>query len=243
MNKLRVMVTDKETALVKSIARKVFVTYCPLGEAGEMTKADFYHYGMIGLLEAKKRYDRSKKVPWLAFAAYRIRGAMLDQLRQQPAIRLPQGVQQKVKELNAAKAELSRIGAPTDANALAGRLDWTVAEVHDTFAKIPYLVPAETEKSGDNMEREMTEVTLTAEGSPERSVMKKEAAELVRRCLEGLPSPKDRLVIEARHLEGLKLRELADVLNCSIENVRQWQKRVEALMRDCMARHGWSVEA
>ena len=78
--------------------------------------------------------------------------------------------------------------------------------------------------------------------SPEEEAMRRDAAELVNRCLEALPSAQDRMVIISRVLDGLKLREVAKTLGCSLESVRQRQKRVEKMMKTCMENHGWSME-
>jgi RNA polymerase sigma factor FliA len=48
-----------------------------------MSYEDVLQYGLIGLLEASKSYDQQKKVPFEAYAAYRIRGNILNNLRYQ----------------------------------------------------------------------------------------------------------------------------------------------------------------
>jgi len=243
MNNLHVMITPKETSLVWRTASRVYNKYCPAGEASELSKEDFYHYGIIGLLEAKKRFEPSKGVPWLAFAAKRVMGAMIDQLRQQPAIRLPQEPYKYVKALKEARMALAQNGQKIHAKALALRLGWSLEEVHRVSAMIPTRLPVDTESRDDEEEGGLNRVVLAArDGNPEDAAMRREVAELVNRCLEALPSPKDRLVIVSRVLEGLKLRKVAETLGCSLENVRQWQKRVEQMMKDCMERQGWTMD-
>jgi RNA polymerase sigma factor for flagellar operon FliA len=241
MNKLQVMITPKETALVRKTAARIYHRYAPAGDAGELSKEEFYHYGIIGLLEAKKRFDPSKGVPWLAFAAKRVTGAMLDQLRRQPAIRLPQGAYQKVKALKEAKTALLRDGLNVHGKALANRLGWSVAEVHRVSAMIPTLVPADGASTESDDQRGGPMVLRVPGESPEEGAMRRDAAELVNRCLEALPSARDRMVIVSRVLDGLKLREVAETLGCSLESVRQRQKRVAEMMRICMENHGWSM--
>jgi RNA polymerase sigma factor (sigma-70 family) len=104
-------------------------------------------------------------------------------------------------------------------------------------------VPAE-EAGVDSEDAEaFSGVVIRDDGDdPEARTLRHEMAELIQRCLEALPSPQDRLVIVSRVIEGLKLKDLAETLGRSIENIRQWQKRVEKLMRACMERHGWSME-
>jgi len=241
MDKVHVMITPKETSLIRGVASEVYSVYCPAGEAGEITRDDLYHYGIIGLLEAKQKYDGSKGVPWLAFAAFRVRGAMLDQFRKQPMIRLPQARQKKVKELKEARMDFLQNGIKPDAEMLAGRLEWSVEEVHKVSNLTPSLIPADADRREGEEGLKFGGVVLTGDGDdPETAAIRKEMAALVNRCLEALPTPQDRLIIVSRVLEGLKLREVAEMLGCSLENVRQWQKRVEKMMKVCMERHGWS---
>jgi len=243
MDNLRVMITPKEMSLVRRIAADVYRTYCPAGDAGEITKDDLYHYGIIGLIEGKQSYDNTRGVPWLAFAAFRVRGAMLDQFRRQPMIRLPQARQQKVKELREARDEQTRSGLDTRPEALALRLKWRVEEVHEVLAMCPSLVQAEEERRDRGDAADFSGTVLKDGGDdPEAATLGQEMAELIHACLEALPSSTDRLVIVSRVLEGMKLKEVAGMLGCSMENVRQWQKRVEKMMKKCMEKHGWSLD-
>jgi len=243
MNKVHVMITPKETSLVRKIAVEVYVSYCPAREAGDITREDLYHYGIMGLLEAKPKYDKSRGVPWLAFAAFRIRGAMMDQIRRQPMIRVPQASQQKVKQLKEVRTELAKTGSLAHPETLAEKLGWSVEEVHEVSGRSISFSSVHADSEATDSEFEYKEVTLTDDRpSPEAKVIHKEMAHLINKCLETLPSPEERLIIVSRVCEGLKLKELAKVLGCSLENVRQRQKQVEKLLKICMERHGWDME-
>ena len=136
-----------------------------------------------------------------------------------------------------------RNGVKADAEMLAGRLQWSVEEVHKVSGMSPSLMPADADRREEEEGLKFKGVVLTGDGDdPETAALRKEMAVLVNRCLEALPSPQDRLVIVSRVLEGLKLREVAETLGCSLENVRQWQKRVEKMMKICMESHGWSMD-
>ena len=67
---------------------------------------DLVQAGIVGLLEASARYSPAFELPFSAFAGYRIRGAILDSLRQQdPAARKLRRAQ---RSLENARAELVR---------------------------------------------------------------------------------------------------------------------------------------
>ena len=50
--------------------------------SSEISRDDLIQAGMIGLIEAASRYDPSRNIPFEQFAKVRIRGAVIDELRQ-----------------------------------------------------------------------------------------------------------------------------------------------------------------
>ncbi len=63
------------------------------------TRQDMFHDGIIGLMDAKQKYDPDTQVPFRAYAGIRIHGAIVDAMRKKPVIRLPQEKQAQVKAL------------------------------------------------------------------------------------------------------------------------------------------------
>ncbi len=243
MAEIHQIITRKETAIVRYLAQKVYREFCPAGEGGQIKENDLFHCGIQGLLEARRSFDGSRGIPLLAFAARRIRGAMIDSIRKLPIIRLPQEQQQKVKELEQAKFEISRSGGAPDVNALAEKLGWPTTKVHKVMGLSPSLVPvAGTDSSGAGAGAvPVGTVLVDQRPGPEMAIMKKELAELIRKCLEIIKN-KSRLVLMARYFEELTLREIAATLGCSIEKVRLDQKKAEKKMKTCLEDQGWTGE-
>lgn len=225
--------------MLRAIAREVLRQFGPAREYGQIGEEELVHEGILGLLEARQNFKVEKGVPWLAFAAYRVRGAMLDALRRLPLVRLPQEARQKVKELQAAGRELLQASGESDPVRLAEHLGWSLAEVHEVAQLTPALVTIGDPDGEDDEDAPLPLVlTDTLTPDPEMAAARRELAELVRDCLEKIPQDQDRLVLLGRVVHGLKLRELAETIGCSIENVRLVQKKVEAWMRSCLARQG-----
>jgi len=63
--------------LVKLIAAKEVKSYSYQGSF-----EDICHYGVIGLLDAAKKYDKSRKLKFTTYASIRIRGAIRDAFRE-----------------------------------------------------------------------------------------------------------------------------------------------------------------
>ncbi|MDB9789527.1 sigma-70 family RNA polymerase sigma factor, partial [Gammaproteobacteria bacterium] len=70
------MVVEKYAPLVKRIAHHLL-----LRMPASVQVDDLVQSGMIGLLEAAKKYDVSKGASFETYAGIRIRGSMLDEVR------------------------------------------------------------------------------------------------------------------------------------------------------------------
>jgi len=241
MDNLHVMITPKETKLVHRIAGRVYVKYCPAGKRGQIMREDLYHYGIIGLLEAKTRFESSKGVPWPAFAAFRIRGAMLDAIRKIPVIRLPQEKQQQVIALKKSQETFEKNGISPDPERLAKELGWSMDEVHEGLNLSPGVVTAE--QHNDDTEGGGQRIILKdRRPNQESETMRKELSVVIDMCLEKL-SDDSRIIFLERELEGVKLKDLAKTYNCSMETIRNWYKKACDKMKKCMEDNGFSLDA
>ncbi len=238
------LLTPADKKMVQRIARRVYIRYTPGGADGRaLTKEELFHYGIIGLLEAQKNFAKDQGTPWAVFAAFRIEGAMLDHIRKAPLIRLPQKVQERVRKLKDVRSQLEQDGDPVCAHNMAKMLNWSTEEVEETLALIPSVITiAEEDSRYDDAGNFTDEVVLTDRSEdcdPQDNLLKKELALLVEHCLQTLPEIRDRLIIKARKLEDVTLRELAASFKCSIESIRKREKTALIQLRECLQRNGW----
>lgn len=79
---------DKYFDMVKISAAKIYNTAKRSGAKAVQPelKDDLYQSGMIALMEAWNNYDPSKEASFRTYAFYRIRGAMLDHLRNEDTV-------------------------------------------------------------------------------------------------------------------------------------------------------------
>jgi len=241
MNDIYVMITQTESEMVLKIARRIYRKYCPAGERGFFTLDDLKHYGIIGLIEAKRSYDPKRRVPWLKFAPYRIYGAILDEIRKAALIRLPQNVQEKVKAVKTAENKIICKGEIPTPEALARELGWQIEEVFEALALSPKLVSvADTWKDTEDTPKPGV-VIPDPKDDPEGTFVRKELLDIFQKCLEKLSS-KLRFIFNSRVLEDVKLKDLAATFGCSIESIRLRQGEAKAQLKECFQRHGWSKE-
>ena len=238
MTKIHILITKEETKLVKKIASNIYSKYFPMGGHGTVLKDELYHWGIVGLCEAKQRFDESRGIPFPAFAARRVEGEMLDNIRKLPMVRLPQEKQNRVKELRAAKDELLNNGKSVNPEALALILRWPLEEVHQVINLSPSINFLDHPATDEDDDRVPGDIISDDSLNPEELNIKKQIAENVNRCLEALDVNPDRIVIQGRFNLEQTLKELADELDCSIQQVSNIQRRAEGLMRDCLKRQG-----
>jgi RNA polymerase sigma factor FliA len=244
-NDASVMITPREKALVGKIASNVYKHYCPAGQAGQIEFDELFNLGIIGLLEAKNRFDPDRGIPFMVYASSRIRGAMLDQIRYQPIIRTSQELAQKIKKLKSARETLFRKEQPVNDKILADKLGWTEDGVRNVSKQSVHVVTAmeSVEKQLDGYQKFWGEIISDNSPSAENIVLVNELAACVQECLKKLPSDEYRIVLIGRVVENLNLRELADVLNCSNQTVANRQEKAQELMKICLEKKGWTLEA
>ncbi len=180
---------------------------------GAMDRDDMMQIGLMGLLEALRRYgEPDERFP--AFAALRVRGAILDELRRQDW--RPRSVRQESFRLKAEVRELTkRLGRePTEAEVLAG-LDISP----EAYLAYQQDSNAETLASFDDLFD-----SLSNEASSQRSP---EAELVLKRSLQqalGTLSEREQRVIQLYYEYELSLKEIAAVLGLTEARICQINK-------------------
>lgn len=180
---------------------------------GTMDRDDMMQIGLMGLLEALRRYgEPDDRFP--AFASLRVRGAILDELRRQDW--RPRSVRQESFRLKTEVRELTkRMGRePTEAEVLAG-LDISP----EAYLAYQQDSNAETLASFDDMFD-----ALSNEASSQRSP---EAELVLKRSLQqalGTLSEREQRVIQLYYEYELSLKEIAAVLGLTEARICQINK-------------------
>lgn len=232
------------SALIRWTARKAYRRHVP-NSAGQgiIELSELEHQGILGWLEAPD-YDESQDTPIAAFARPYVYGRMMDFLRKNLAlVRVPQDRWAEVRALQQAKEELLNAGEALGHENLARRLGWPIGKVASVEREIPRSSPLDADEPSRPTRTGETRELISEEVSPEQSVLRSQLTRAVQACLGEL-TPRDRLVVLARKLEGLKLKDLAERLDCSMERVRQLEMRALSSLRECLEARGWTgVEA
>lgn len=178
---------------------------------------DLVNDGLVGLMEAIDRFDPGRGIRFGSFAEARVRGAILDALRERDAA--SRSLRRKLRELDAATARVEqRLGrAPSDEE-LSGELRITTQELQRLRSdrECARAVPGDPR---------IDEASAEA-GFPSRSPNPFELvsdAELLARLerLVGELPERERLILSLYYHEGLTLKEIGALLSVTESRVCQ----------------------
>ena len=110
--------------LIKYIASRL-----ALRLPSHISMEDLISSGIIGLIDAVQKFDPSKNINFKTYAEFRIKGAMLDELRSLDWI--PRSVRKKTHLIEDAYAKLQRsLGRPAEAEEVAEFMDLEIGEFY-----------------------------------------------------------------------------------------------------------------
>jgi RNA polymerase sigma factor for flagellar operon FliA len=189
--------------------------------------------GTIGLIEAFNNFDASRGLAFSTFAAPRIRGAMLDELRRQDHV--PRSVRRRARELNAATESLTNaLGRAPDQSQLADAMGvdlptlfrWQSESDQGRF--IPLERTAEGTPTGSRIPMEHL-IASDSQAVDDRLTMDQEVSRLRDALLE-LPE-QERNVLSLYYFEELKLAEIAQIIGVSESRVSQIRAKAIGRLR------------
>jgi RNA polymerase sigma factor for flagellar operon FliA len=187
-----------------------------------LSKEDLVSAGVIGLIEAYKRYNPSKKVKFRTYAEIRIKGAILDEIRKFDII--PRSVRDKANELEETIRELyNKKGEMPETEEIAEALGISLDEYYKLLENLKGIqfVDLENFKQLNPDYDEDALVNLIASNEDvERDYILKDLVERLEKALEYL-SEKERLVLALYYHEGLTMKEVANVLGYTESRISQ----------------------
>lgn len=193
---------------------------------------DLVSIGVLGLIEAVDRFDPEAGVQFKTFAAYRIRGAILDSVCELDGI--PAHKRSKAKRVRLAISVLEqRLGRTPSSEEVAEELGVSMEEYHQWINDIRGITVASLAANLTTDSGEISlEDTIADKDSvqPEALVEQAEREELVARGLNALPGL-ERKVAKMYFQEGLCLRQIAASLNLHITRVSQLKTRATEMLR------------
>ena len=199
---------------------------------------DLIHTGVLGLIEAVNHYDPGKHIDLGAYAKHRIRGAILDSLRDLDWG--PRLLRKKGRDLDQTRERLqARLGRACEETELATEAGISLEDLRDLQEKLLRLDLAALheqqmdEKSGNSIEKQPASGNL----DPFAICAQGELQGLLRQAIGELPG-RERQVLALYYYEELTMKEVGVVLGVGEARVSQLHSaalgRLRSLLRDAM---------
>ncbi len=204
--------------LIKYIAQKIAARLPANIELDDLISA-----GAIGLMDAIDKYDPTRDNKFKTYAEFRVRGAILDELRSQDWV--PRSIREKSKMLERAFSKIEHEkGRPATDEEVCEELSISIEEYHDLLSQVrsvSLLSYEDLNSFSRNDKRSALGLSENGRSStPYSETNVANLKKLIADAIEELPE-KQRLVLSLYYYEDLNLKEIGRVLEVTESRVSQ----------------------
>jgi len=212
--------------LVKNIVGRL-ASKLPIDAAD---KEDLVNVGIMGLMSALEKYDKSRNVQFETYASFRIRGAVLDELRAKDWV--PRATRSKDNKIeNAMSALRKHLGRAPGEVEIAAQLGISLDEYFKLLDEARCVSVISTEDlPPDYLEKYSREDILEEinEGNPLNMLVDMEFREKLKQAIDQLPQ-KEKMVLSLYYFEELTMKEAGKVMD--LTESRVCQLHAQAVLR------------
>ncbi|RKN86497.1 FliA/WhiG family RNA polymerase sigma factor [Paenibacillus ginsengarvi] len=211
-----------------------------VGLPKNVSRDDISSYGIMGLIDAIEKFDHERGLQFETYASWRIRGAVIDGLRQGDWV--PRSVREKAKKIEEAYQTLEQqyLRSVTDAemsaylNVSEKEFAHMLQEISNT-AVYSFDDPIKEEESETRLSLMVDEKAKNPESRVSEFFLKESLAKAIDKLTE-----KERTVVSLFYYEELSLSEIAEVMALSPSRISQLHSKAILRLRGSLGR--WKAQ-
>lgn len=197
---------------------------------------DLINAGVIGLLDAIEKFEPERNIKFKTYAEVRIRGAILDSLRNLDWA--PRSLRKKSKDLERVYGELSqKLGRPATDEEVSEAMGEDLENFHALIDQLHGLTIGSFENLSDSEDSENYINYYPDDGSndPYTKFEASELTSMLADAIEELPE-KERLVLSLYYYEEFTMKEIGSLLGVNESRVSQLHTKATLRLRSKLSK-------
>jgi len=216
------------TPLIKYIAARLAARL-----PAQVSLDDLISCGIIGLIDAINKFDLSKNVQFKTYAEFRIKGAMLDELRALDWV--PRSIRRKTTDLERTYADIEKqMGRPATDEEVAKNMGLVLDDFYKlldetksvTFMDIEFLRQKDPEANNPTL----AETFAMDDRDPFTALNLSQIKKLIANAIAELPE-KEKMTVSLYYQEELTMKEIGEVLGYTESRISQMHSKAMLRLR------------
>ena len=215
--------------LIKFVANRLAIRLPPHIEVD-----DLFSSGVLGLMDAIEKYDPSREAKFKTYAEFRIRGAMLDELRSLDWV--PRSVRERTTRLESAFSRVEqKLGRSATDEEVAEFMDLDMGEFQDLLSRsggisllsLDEVFSATGEGEGRSL---FDQLAGLEEEEPQAMHALEEMKRVVGEYIDQLPV-RERLILSLYYHEEMTMKEIGETIGVTESRVSQLHSKAIARIK------------
>ena len=226
---------NQHAILVKKLAYQLKAKLPPSVEMDDLIQA-----GMMGLLDAINRYEDIHGAQFETYAAQRIRGSMLDELRNTDW--LPRSLRKNMRDMETAINQLEQaLGRPPTEKEVAKKLNLSLDDYYDMLGDCSghQLIYYEDFHETDGGEHFLDRFKSDDSNDPIKGLLAGDFRDALIEAIDSLPE-REKILMGLYYEQELNLKEIGVVMNVSESRVSQLHSQAIARLRANLKEKAWT---
>jgi RNA polymerase sigma factor for flagellar operon FliA len=209
-------------------------------------REDLISEGIVGLIDAIDKFELERELKFETYAVVRIRGAVLDSLRQLDWV--PRTLRQKNREIEKAYCEVERtLGRSASDSEVAEHIGITARELNETLSDMVGAVVFSFEEllqmnDDDKPLTFINRIKDTSVDDPSNALIKKEIRRLLVEAVDKLPD-NERTIVALYYSKNMTLKQIGAILGITESRVSQLHAKALIRLKGVLTRAGDEVFA